>query len=171
MRHESNIEDEFNINFTEECFDYWINQSFITDELKNELKNADILLIPQIGFRDIDIPVFPVKTEELFTFLRKKSSDVKIDICIEDKDYRELALHYDLITIGAFVVTSIALPVLVNLLSDYIKSKISLNSGRVIKVSLIVENKKEKTSKKISYEGKPENFDSIIKSIENLWEE
>lgn len=170
MQHEYSLENELNIENTEENFDYWLNQEFISDDLKNKLGTADILLVPQIGFRDQDTPVFPVKTEELFTFLKNNSKNNEIDICIEDKDYKELALHADLITLATFVVTSIALPVLVNLLSDYIKNKISSNSDRVIKISLVVENKKDGTSKNVTYEGKPESFDSTIKSIDDLWE-
>ena len=106
----------------------------------------------------------------MFTFLKNNAKDNEIDICIEDRDYKELALHADLITFATFVVTSIALPVLVNFLSEYIKNKIFTNSDRVIKVSLVVENKKKGTSKNVTYEGKPESFDSTIKSIDDLWE-
>ena len=70
MQHESNLENELNIEDTEKNFDYWLNQNFISDDLKSKLKTADILLVPQIGFRDQDTPVFPVKQKNCLHFLK-----------------------------------------------------------------------------------------------------
>lgn len=169
MQHETISENDLTIIPTGEGFEFWLTQKYISTELKKTLEKSDILIIPQIGFRESPDPVFPVKTEELFNFMKNKS-DI-IDICIDDEDYKEIALHSDLLIIATFLVSSVVLPVLVNILSDYIKNKLfSDKSDRAIKVSIIVQNK-QGTSKKITYEGKPENFDNTIKSIENLLED
>jgi hypothetical protein len=172
MQHESFKEHDLIVEDTNENFEYWLNQPFISEKLKNEIRKSEILLVPQIGFRGLDYPVFPVKTEELFTYLRgKHDGGEKVEICVENENYKEVALHCDLIVIGSFIVTSVAVPILVNLLSSYIKEKLDKRgSESVIKVSLTIENKKKRLSKKITYEGKPDNFNETIQSIKDIWE-
>lgn len=142
-------------------FDTWINKPFIPDELKKQLRSASVLIIPREGFREHSGLMFPVGTEELFHFLKNNSNgDITVDICISDKDYHELALHDAFLILGAFVVTNIALPIVVNLISTYITNRNNVN--RRIKVEFtVVENNGRSTH--FLYEGSAEDFDKTIK--------
>jgi len=171
MKHESDKENELIVEKSTNSFENWITKDYISSELKNELKQADILIVPIENFRGIEEPAFPEGTEQLFTYLKKQFSSnhkYNIDICIEDEDYMELALHNDLINLGYFILTIGVAPIFVNLISDYISSKLfSSNKDRKIKTSIsIIEN--DGTSKEITYEGNIEHFDSVIDEIENL---
>lgn len=169
MKHETDKLDDVLITDSSENFDTWINRKYISEELKNNLKKANILLVPNEGFRDKNIPVFPVKSEELFTYIKNRLPlDFKVDICIKDEDYKELALHTDLVILGSFVVTILAAPILVNIISEYIKQKILKDKEkRRVKVSLTVVDEEGK-SKNLTYEGNTENFGGIIEKLKDV---
>lgn len=168
--HGSYKEKEIVIKDSNQDFDYWLNRPYISNNLKRELQSSEILIIPEEGIREFNIPLFPVKTEEVFTYMRNAiSGDQSINICVEDKDYKELALHHDQINIATFIVTSALLPIFINLLSNYIQEKIiKRRSDSTINVKFIVQ-KKNRESKKIYYEGKPEYFGDTIKSLKEIW--
>jgi len=169
MEHGTDRIDDVVITDSSENFDTWINREYISEGLKSDLKKANILLVPTEGFRNKNIPVFPVKTEELFTYIKNRlPSEYKIDICIEDKEYKELALHSDLVIIGSFVVASIVVPILVNIISEYIKQKIlKMGEKRGVKVSLTIVDAKG-VSKNLTYEGEAENFGRIINKLNDV---
>jgi hypothetical protein len=108
-----------------ESFETWANQPFISSETRQLILKSNLLVVPWLGFRSLDIPVFPVCTEELFRFLKDKAPpEVIPEICIEDKDYKEVALHGALLIVGVFVVTAFIAPLAVDLISEYIKRRI-----------------------------------------------
>ncbi len=169
MEHETDRIDDVVITDSSENFDTWINREYISERLKSDLKKANILLVPTEGFRDKNILVFPVRTEELFIYIKNRlPSEYKIDICIEDEEYKELALHSDLVIIGGFVVTSIIMPILANIISEYIKQKIlKMGEKRGVKVSLTIVGEKG-ASKNLTYEGEAENFGRIINKLNDV---
>ena len=169
MEHETDKASEVIVTDSSENFDTWLNRKYISEDTKKELKKADVLLVPMEIFRGEDIVAFPVLTEEIYQFLKTKLSPEKqVDICIEDKDFKELALHSALLVLGSFVVTMVVAPMLVNALYDYIKSKI-LNKieKRGVKVSLTIINK-DGTAKNLTYEGDAEKFVIIKEELEKL---
>lgn len=167
MKHDPSIENELITEATKQNFSFWLHRPYISQKLRNKLLTSDILIVPDEGIRDFKLPMFPVKTEEIFTFLRNNiPSDYQIDICIEDDDYKELALHHDLRKIGRFIVTVAVLPVLVSLLSSYLQDKMKhTDSGRAINVEIIVQEK-DGSARILKYEGRPEDFRETITSLE-----
>lgn len=157
------------ITDSSENFDTWINRKYISSETRELLKQSDILVVPIEGFRELDFPVFPVKTEEILSFLKKRiPSENKVDICIEDKDYKELALHSVLVMLGGFVVTSICAPILVNILWQYIEKEIlTKKEKRNVRVSLTIVNE-DGISKNLTYEGNAEDFSTIKDELKKL---
>jgi len=169
MKHEIDKLDDVVITDSSENFDTWINREYISEELKNNLRKASILLVPTEGFRERDIPVFPVKSEELFTYIKNRlPSDFKVDICIRDEDYKELALHADSVILADIVVTTIVFPILVNIIGEYIKQKIlKYREKRRVRVSLTVVDERGK-SKNLTYEGNVEDFGGIMEKLKDL---
>jgi len=104
-------------------FEYWATRPYLKKETQERLKMAEILLVPKERFRENDMRVFPFGSDVLFARLQKElGGRFKVDVAIEDGDYKQLSLHSVLIDLGTFVVTSIAVPVLVSVLSNYLKA-------------------------------------------------
>lgn len=164
MTHEPPNETEFAVEDTDETFSTWIDRPYIPDELRPQLQRANVLIVPREGFREHAEPVFPVGTEELLNFLRDNTDKgVVPDICIADKDYRELALHDALIIVGSFVVTSIVGPIIADLISEYLKRRWGSKEAEAkIKVELTVIESNGRASR-LLYEGMAKDFNETVK--------
>ncbi len=59
-------------------------------------------MIPTEGYAERpDLVYFPHGTGDLFHFLTEKPADnLMVDVCIEEEDYKEVALHADWVIIG-----------------------------------------------------------------------
>jgi hypothetical protein len=151
---------------------YWMQRSFVDDCLRARLGDVNVLLVPQEGFRDYDGPLFPVGTEEFFRFLRENApADAKVDICISDDDYKELALHADWLILAGVVVTSVIAPVVVNLVSEYLKNRLWPNEAtRGVKVQLVCQQSEQaQCAIGVSYEGPADKFQpTMLAAIESL---
>lgn len=146
---------------------YWLSRPFVGPELKKKLEKASILVVPQEGFRDHQGPVFPVKTEELFSFLRERApKGVEVDICIEDADYRELALHDATIIIGTFLVMSLAVPVAKDMISEYLKRRIfgKPKNNDIVRFRMLIDESDQGRSRTldVSYDGPASQFDKLM---------
>src|SRR3954471_12380697 len=94
----------------------------ISSELAVQISTADILIIPTFGHVDSQSPLFPEGTEALLDYLRQNSpSGIAVDICIDDDDYKELALHFALYDLGIFFVSLVAAPACATLIANYIQ--------------------------------------------------
>lgn len=161
-----------NITDLEEKYESFISKPYINEELQKVIANSDVLIIPLVGFRDKDEPLFPIHTNEIFRFLKKSS--VNVEVCIDDDKYYELALHSDLKRIGKFVVKEFALPVFIAVIStyitaNYIEENENNNSKDEIKIEITVID--SLSSKRIDYEGPADKFEDAAETIKkNFWE-
>ena len=115
------MEELLTITPTSENFEYWLNQPFIDDALREELRSASVLLVPTIGFRNDDELTFPVETEQFLGYLKRNLPDgITVDICIEAEQYQELSLNSNYRRIGTFVVASVILPAFLQIFSSYV---------------------------------------------------
>jgi len=161
--HEPSKEPDLTVEDTTKDFQYWLNRPYIGAELRKQLAAANFLVVPREGFRERTEPVFPVGTESLYDFIKNQASDgMKPDICIEDNDYRELALHSTLLIIGGFIVTSLVAPVVVNVISEYIKKKMGPDhADGTVKCDITVVDENG-AAKKITYEGPATTFERTV---------
>lgn len=136
---------------------YWAARSFVPNELRTAIESAALLVVPQEGFRDRDIPMFPVGTEDLVGYFRDHlPPDVDLEVPISDDDYEELALHADLLVLGTFVVTAIAAPIFVNLVSEAVKHRFPQYFGGTKKAEAKLEihvQRPDGAFAKVEYEG------------------
>src|SRR5699024_2567670 len=97
------------ITDSHESFETWLSKDFVTDELKQLVSSASILIVPFENLRDTPNPLlFPVGTEEILRFFKEKlPKDQLIDICITDEDYQEFAFYSDYKRLGNFVVKAV----------------------------------------------------------------
>jgi hypothetical protein len=161
------------VSVAERGFDYWRSREYVDDKLRAQLQSADILIVPNEGFAEYKGPLFPVGTEGVYTYMKKNApAGVNVDICVDDDKYKELALHFDWLIIPLFVVTALAAPTAVNLVSAYLKKRWGLGDGsageqsRGVKMHIVVEHKVGNDVKRgaISYEGSPEKLPESMKA-------
>lgn len=112
---------ELTITDSNENFSTWLTKEFVTDELRESISKASILIVPFENLRDTPKPIFPIGTEEILRYFKEKLPvEHPIDICITDEDYQEFAFYSDYKRLGHFVITAVAIPVFVGVLSPFI---------------------------------------------------
>ena len=113
--------DIFKVEQSNENFDTWTAKEFVSEDIRPTLRQASILVVPTLGFRDTNEPTFPVGTEDFLAYFKERlPKEFTIDICVDDEHYQELALHSNYKRIGTFLVSTVALSVFLNILSSYI---------------------------------------------------
>lgn len=111
---------------SKENFQTWSERSYITDEIRESIAQASILLVPLEGFRGVATPNFPPFTEEILYYFKNNVTDgYKVDICASDESFALLSLNSDYKRLGKFVVKKVAVPAFLILLTGYINLKIS----------------------------------------------
>jgi hypothetical protein len=162
MLHESHEKNKLIIKDTDLNFESVYSKPYFPKEHEEEIKKANLLLIPIESFRNFNKPVFPEETNKFYDYLREHNKDgLNTEIVIADEDYLELELHSELINLPYLILDKALLPIVIGLITNYIyEKKFTLGRKPKMKVTMsVVEGKK---SKSISYEGDPENFERTI---------
>lgn len=143
----------------------WAEREFLTDEWRDAVRRADILLVPTEGILDQpDLRFFPAATSELFDFFRDRAGhDAAVEICTTDEDFKEVTRQADILFIASFVVTSIAAPLFVNLVTEYVKKRMEKREkSTTIITSVTVHDAKTGRSVHVHYEGPTSEFSTAI---------
>jgi hypothetical protein len=129
---------------------YWKKSEELSNEVRQELTDANVLFVPLKGERDgedsIDsVKVFAPDAEQFFKYLLDSDKkDIKADMCVNDGEYRKLSLYAEPITltvIGTIVISSIIAPVIKDLILDYIRKNRSESSkNSEFRITLIIDN-------------------------------
>lgn len=151
-------------------FDSIKNKHFYPTEFNEEIQSADIVILPS-NEKDV---LFPEITTELFKFLSDNNS-IHASISISDDEYKKIEKHCDWIELGVFLVTSIALPIVINLFSNFLYDKLKTLNKKddevTADVEIIVEETKAKKSKKIIYKGPVNGIkDALEKASKDLFD-
>lgn len=157
----------FIIEESTDSFSSWLARPYISDQLKKQLAKANVLILPTEGFRDKPEPLFPEGTEGLFSYFQdNKNESLHIDILVEDEEYKEYALHYDLVNIGVFLVVNIITPIFTGLLTNYIQNKLGskVNKSDITVELIVVDNMKMKATR-LQYQGPAVEFEEKIMPI------
>ena len=143
--------------------DYWRHHERVSDELRGLLNNANVILAPE-SFRDLDDLVFPTGTTEFYQFLQEHSpADLHVEIAADDQQYRELALHADLVRIAQVVTEFIVAPVTATLVASYLWAWLGSRFAETnVRTSIVVDMKRKKY--RIEYEGPAPAFESTVKN-------
>lgn len=160
--HEPRETSSISIEETEMTKDFILG--FISDVSQRDVASkASLLVVPTMGFRDHEGPIFPVGTEEFFSHLqnRCKKDNIPLDIAIDEDSFTELALCADLITIATLFVQYALVPIAVNMVYDFIKLKLGQRFSRTdAKFELITQTEGKTIS--IKYDGPAENLEKTI---------
>ena len=167
MKHESDIEKKIDVIDTELSFESIYKKEYMPKEYEEEIKSANILLIPNESFRDKQGLFFPECTDELLNFM-KENENVKVDICISDEDFKKLELHADIVYIATMIVQWAVLPITTSIIAAYLYDKLNKSNKSPKEtntdVNVIVE--KNGKSKMVHYQGSVENFEKTMKTID-----
>lgn len=157
MKHEV-LDKKIEVGETDITFESIYNKPFIPQDYIEDIKNADILIIPEENFREEGDVLFPETTREFLEYLREGiPEDMSVDIAISDEDFRKIELHSDLVNVATIIVSSAAFSIACNLLSSFLydtaKKLLKKSEDLNAKVKIISEETKTKKSKCITYEG------------------
>lgn len=157
------------IKFQEEIsnidFNSAIDKCSSDSEFKKHLLMANVLIIPYENDpnKNNKNNIFPVGTTILYRYLQQKSSSsVKLDIATKDEDYVELAQHSDLVNFPTIIATCVVLPLIINLIANYISDK--LKSDNTINSEIIIINKRG-DNKLIKYKGPANEYESTLSNV------
>lgn len=141
---------------------YWSERPFVSGATRTSLTEAEVLLVPWEDFRDTKGPLFPAGTSELFQFLKDRAPDTHIEVCADDAEYKELALHGDIIFLGTILMQYIVAPVFVALLAEFIKKQLPFGVEKAeVRAHLLIEQGtgEHRRVVRVDYEGPAAKFE------------
>lgn len=167
MEHESFIK-RMDVTVSNITFEKIYEKSFIPKEYIEDIKKANLLIIPNEGRYDKNDILFPETTRDFFDFIRESNSDIVSDIAISDEDFKSLELHSSVIEIATIIVKSlffdIAVSLIASFLYDYLKKHHKKANDTSAKVTIISEESNNKTSKIITYEGPVSGIEESLRN-------
>lgn len=152
-------------------FEKIYSKEYITDDILEDVKKANILLVPDKKYSEE--PVFPERTTEFLDYLKDNApvNNCVVDICISDEQYKRLELHDATVILPVILVQYVYYPIIINLISSYLYDlmKKTDNDNTKLKTEIIIE--KDGESRKIKYDGPAEYFEKSLKAIKKnlLW--
>jgi hypothetical protein len=109
-----------------ESFNSHLDRPFIDAALHASLVKANVLIIPSEGYGELTNAVhFPDGTSELYQYLSAKGGDgLRIELAVQDNEFKELALHADVLTLATLLVKDFVAPLTIGLLANYIYDRL-----------------------------------------------
>lgn len=176
MKHEI-FDKTLKIIDTDITFEQIYDKKYIPKEYLEDIKKANLLIIPNEGFRDTGDVLFPETTREFFDFIRDSSGEeVVADIAISDEDFQRIELHSAAIEVATIIVESAIFNIVIGIVSaflyDLIKKYRRTPEDTSVKVKIITKESKTKKSKMITYEGPVSGVkDALDQAAQNLFSE
>lgn len=125
---------------TVESRQFWVDQK-IAKGLEPQLAAAHVLIVPLIDFRPDVKYVFHQDTPALYEYLRSTLADqMVVEICVNDEEYLEIALHSNFFRLSRIVVSYAVAPVVFGLLTNYIYDELKAKPGDNVELSLTIED-------------------------------
>lgn len=157
MQHES-FDNILKISDTDITFEQIYGKNYVPAEYLDEIKKANLLIIPNESFRNEGDILFPETTREFFDFIRESSGEeIVADIAISDEDFQQIELHSAVIEVATIIVQWVVFPVATNMIAtflcDLVKKYHRKPEDTSAKVKIITEETKANRSKLITYEG------------------
>lgn len=164
MQHEV-YEEMFNISSSNISFDKVFDKPYFPKQYAEEIKKANVLLIPTENIRNSVELSFPELTTEFLQYLRTKEDEGIIpDIAVDDEHYQMLELHSAVITIATCVVKIIILPVFVSVLSAFICEQVKKHNrsedDMMVDLKIYVDN--NGVTKEIRYKGPANKVHAVL---------
>ncbi len=158
----------------------WMGIARLPEKLRQNVLAADVLIVPSM--LQNQPKAFVVGTMDLYAILKKNLGD-RIEICIADEDYEEIELNSRTLRLGSFMVVSVALPLFLNLVGNYIYDRLTepdpiakevdvpeFQQPATVSFTITVEDTLGK-KKEFQYEGPAADYKIVAAEIQKLWNE
>lgn len=147
-----------NVSDTNITFEQVYERDYIPAENIDDIKMANLLILPNEGLCDEGDILFPETTREFFDYIKEASGDQIIaDIAISDEDFQRIELHSAVIEVATIIVKWVVFPIATSMIAsflfDLVKKYRRKPEETFAKVQIITEETEMKKSKKITYEG------------------
>jgi hypothetical protein len=123
MIHETTKVNDLQVQDVDFNIDSYLTEYIRDEKLAENIRTADVVLLPHKNFRELEGPFFSEAAVGLYQFLMKKLEENKVEICVEEDDYKEIALHDETLNLGIILLNGFILPIVVNVISEHIKSQ------------------------------------------------
>lgn len=166
MKHEI-FDTVLNVTDSDVTFEKIYKKEYIPTEYLDDIKKANLLIIPNENFRDEGDVLFPETTREFLDFIREFPNDEIIsDIAISDEDFKRIELHSAVIEVAPIIVQWVVLPIATSMIAsflyDLVKKYRRKPEDTSAKVQIITEETATKRSKKITYEGPVSGIKEVL---------
>ena len=145
-------------------FNEYFSEKNISNQTKEKLKTTDILAVP-IRYNDGEY-YFAQETINFLKFCKQKSPGYTADI-LSDGDIKIRSLHsFDIWMPIIWVGSSLALPVIVNLVSNYIWEKLRGREQEDAKVNVTIMVQRGRNTTELHYDGDAKTFKETFEKID-----
>lgn len=157
MQHES-FDKVLKISDTDITFEQIYGKDYIPAEYLDDIKKANLLIIPNESSHDEGDILFPETTREFLDFIRESSGgEIVADIAVSDENFQQIELHSAVIDIASIIVQFIIFPVAANIIADFLGDLVKKYRRKpdetFAKIKIIAEETRGKKNKMITYEG------------------
>jgi hypothetical protein len=153
-------------------FKYWSSLETLSGNLRASIRESGIVLVPNEGFGEYRGRVFPVQTDEFWHYLRSQvPQGVNVQLAAEDADYKELALHGDIVRLAKVLVRNTTALLLPELIGRYLKKRLAnrFETASLIASVIVDRGKGTNDALQLSYEGPASAFETTLtKAIRRL---
>lgn len=146
------------VSDSEITFEQIYEKNYIPAEYIDDIKTANLLIIPNEGFRDEGDILFPETTKEFFDYIKEFSNnEIIVDIAISDKDFQRIELHSAVIEVATIIVQWGVLPIATSMIAsflvDLVKKYRRTPEETSTKVQIITEETTTKNARKLHMKG------------------
>lgn len=150
--------DNIKIYDTDISFEQIYNKDYIPKDYIEEIKKANLLILPYESFRDEGEILFPETTRDFFEYIKENTEDnIVADIAISDENFQLIELHSAVIEVATLIVQFLVLPVATSMIASFLYELVKKHHRKPedtsAKVQIIAEETATKKSKIILYEG------------------
>ncbi|HIC8798396.1 hypothetical protein [Aeromonas veronii] len=147
-----------------------INLIPCNQKIKDVANSAEIVFYPLLNFREQVEQCFYVGTIDLFQYvISHMPQEHSIAIACDEDQYQEIALCSKLHRLGIYIISFIAAPIFVNVISNYISGQLKASHDDQVEINIIIESKDGNTQR-IEYLGSAEKFITLSDKINALVE-
>lgn len=150
------------VKTTARAHHYWGTNETLSDETKQKVAKADVLLVPWDFTRDNTGPTFPAGTGDFYKLLKLELSDYSIEIASDVGTYHEIDLHSDVKRYTKIVVSYIMLPVVLGTIGSLLANEINgVKPPTSVEISIVVDAQDGRCID-ISYKGPPNELAKTV---------
>lgn len=148
---------------------------YFATEYFEEIKKANLLLLPSENIREGLEPVYPELSSDFFRYLKSHApQEVVVDIAVDDEHYRKLVLHASPVALATMLIREEILEQTAELVVGFLKEVAQQNHRYEEEmdtfVNIIVEG--NETCKKIMFSGRVSELkDALDAAIEQGFRE